>query len=350
MAEKSKNKHRITPTVNKVEKPSPLVLSKIPVNKKNKRKDRHYCDMCGADFRLAATLALHIKNYHSDDAPANNRPSLLDCEVCGRSFRSTMALRAHQRDKKHGMYSDRPPIVSRIKSPFDKELRDHKQDVFTLMVGEQKKRKSDEELKTALRKQLAVDDRPYYNVEAYQLAIRTMTTGDAYALAKDESRSLALIEDHKNKVETFVIAPEVGKTHTTAEPVLRSSATITNIRGEKVEISTTGRDTADQTAFRKAISLNYNHRCAITGDTIAIEAAHIQTHSDHYDNSIDNGIMLSVGLHRLFDQGIMIINPEQMTVHFTQDCFYKKYLEGATVKPGKMPINKDKLTAKNRTF
>lgn len=347
MAEKSKNKHSINRTVDQAEKPFPLVLSKIPALKKKKRKNRHYCDMCGADFRLAGTLALHIKNYHSDDEPDNNLPSLLDCEVCAKSFRSTMALRSHQRDKKHGKYSDRPPIVSQIKSPFDKEIRDHKQDVFTLMVGEQTKRKNDEALKTALRKQLAVDDRPYYNVDAYQLAIRTMTTGEAYTLAKDETRSLALIEEHKKNVETSVIAPEI---RTADKSFLKTSVTVTNIRGEKVEISTTGRDSADQSAFRKAISLNYSHCCAITGDTIAIEAAHIQTHSDHYDNSIDNGIMLSVGLHRLFDKGIMIINPERMTVHFTQDCFYKKYLEGAPVKSGKTPINKDKLTAKNKTF
>lgn len=117
--------------------------------------------------------------------------------------------------------------------------------------------------------------------------------------------------------------------------------------GYKVVIHTTGRDTADQAAFRKAVSANYNHRCALTGDTLAVEAAHIQNHSDHYDNCIDNGIFLSVGLHRLFDAGIMIIDAETMKVHFTQDCFYKKHLEGVEIKQGRVPINKNKLRSKN---
>lgn len=120
------------------------------------------------------------------------------------------------------------------------------------------------------------------------------------------------------------------------------------IRGEKIEINTTGRNAADQAVFRKAIANNYSYRCCITGDSIAIEAAHIQTHSDHYDNCIDNGIMLSVGLHRLFDQGLMIIDPESMTIHFTVDCFYKKHLEGKVVSQGRVKINKDKLRQKNR--
>ncbi|WP_442801116.1 HNH endonuclease [Serratia rubidaea] len=120
------------------------------------------------------------------------------------------------------------------------------------------------------------------------------------------------------------------------------------VRGEKVEINTVGRDTGDQAMFRKAIGENYSYRCCITDDSIAIEAAHIQTHDDYYDNSVDNGIMLSVGLHRLFDKGIMIIDPESMTIHFTVDCFYKKHLEGAVVKQGKVKISKDKLYAKNQ--
>jgi len=116
----------------------------------------------------------------------------------------------------------------------------------------------------------------------------------------------------------------------------------------KVEINTTGRSQADQTKFRRTVSLNFSHRCAITGDAVAVEAAHIQTHKDYYDNSIDNGIMLSVGLHRLFDAGILIINPETMTVSFTHDCFYKKHLEGVQVKQGKIPISKEKIEAKNK--
>lgn len=119
------------------------------------------------------------------------------------------------------------------------------------------------------------------------------------------------------------------------------------LKSFKKDIHTIGRDSQDQAIFRKAVSENYNYCCAITGDSIAVEACHIQTHTDHYDNSTDNGIMLSVGLHRLFDAGVMIICPETMTITFTQDCFYKKHLEGASVRQGKIPINKEKLSVKN---
>ncbi|QPG07554.1 HNH endonuclease [Klebsiella pneumoniae subsp. pneumoniae] len=85
--------------------------------------------------------------------------------------------------------------------------------------------------------------------------------------------------------------------------------------------------------------MNYNHRCAITGDEVAVEACHIQTHANYFDNSLDNGVLLSVGLHRLFDAGIMIICPETMTISFTRNC-YKKYLDGALVKQGRIPISK----------
>ena len=115
----------------------------------------------------------------------------------------------------------------------------------------------------------------------------------------------------------------------------------------KKAIHTVGRDSQEQAAFRKAVSMNYNHRCAITGGEVAVEACHIQTHANYFDNSLDNGVLLSVGLHRLFDAGIMIICPETMTISFTRNCFYKKYLDGALVKQGRIPISKKKLSEKN---
>ncbi|HEF8786763.1 TPA: HNH endonuclease [Providencia alcalifaciens] len=279
-----------------------------------------------------------------------------DCEVCGKHFSSTMGLYSHQRTQKHGKhanveYSKIKP-KKRLKSSIDLEIRKHKQEVYTSMSQEQTKRKSNEELREALREQLAVDERPYYNIEAYQLAIRTMTTGEAYKLAKNELKSNALIDSYKHNLDVAVVENDEAIALSKGTGVIAnnpsSSIIIHNKRGKKVEISTIGRDTSEQAAFRRAISINYNHRCCITGDSIAIEAAHIQTHSDYYDNSIDNGIMLSVGLHRLFDKGIMVIDPDSMAIHFTDDCFYKRYLEGAVITQGKIKINKEKLLAKNR--
>lgn len=155
-----------------------------------------------------------------------------------------------------------------------------------------------------------------------------------------------IIENHtQNPVDTSITLNNTTEAANDDKGLLRP--VVTNEKGYKIDIQTTGRDTANQAAFRKAVSTNFDHCCAITGDCIAVEACHIQTHSDHYDNCVDNGIMLGVGLHRFFDAGIMIINPDSMTVSFMQDCFYKKHLEGAPVRQGKIPINKDKLKAKN---
>lgn len=191
----------------------------------------------------------------------------------------------------------------------------------------------------------------FFNKEAYQIAIRSMSTGEAWKLAHNEDLSEAFLEAHRANYALLDSAIPSYKVEAPVEPPAKPESVLeaysVPVRGEKIEISTIGRDSAAQAAFRKAVSANYNHCCAITGDSITVEACHIQTHSDHYDNCVDNGIMLSVGLHRLFDTGIMVIDPDSMTVHFMQDCFYKKHLEGAPVRQGKIPINKNKLKAKN---
>ncbi|HDG1677111.1 TPA: HNH endonuclease, partial [Kluyvera ascorbata] len=156
---------------------------------------------------------------------------------------------------------------------------------------------------------------------------------------------LEVVKPPKKKSQLKEVAATVKKIPISVET--NFEANLSTVKGLKKDIHTVGRDSQEQAAFRKAVSVNYNHRCAITGDEVAVEACHIQTHANYYDNSLDNGVLLSVGLHRLFDAGIMIICPETMTINFTHDCFYKKYLDGAFVKQGRIPINKAKLFKKN---
>ncbi|HBY4512227.1 TPA: HNH endonuclease, partial [Klebsiella pneumoniae] len=171
-------------------------------------------------------------------------------------------------------------------------------------------------------------------------------TSESKHISKSEIKSfLEVVKPIKKKPqiqETTVCGKELSESVELIKELHLSS-----VKGVKKAIHTVGRDSQEQAAFRKAVSMNYNHRCAITGDEVAVEACHIQTHANYFDNSLDNGVLLSVGLHRLFDAGIMIICPETMTISFTRNCFYKKYLDGALVKQGRIPISKKKLSEKN---
>lgn len=190
-----------------------------------------------------------------------------------------------------------------------------------------------------------------YKREAIKQGLTRFEQADFLSVVKPTKRQV--IENHTQEPVRPVEAPVTFTNTTTAanDDKVPLEALLDPIiypqRGYKIDIHTIGRDTAEQAAFRKAVSANFSNQCALTGDTVAVEAAHIQTHSDHYDNCIDNGIFLSVGLHRLFDAGIMVIDAETLKVHFTKDCFYKQHLEGVEIRQGIIPINKDKLRSKN---
>ncbi|EDF8717959.1 hypothetical protein GYD59_001950 [Salmonella enterica] len=182
-----------------------------------------------------------------------------------------------------------------------------------------------------------------YNVATVQAFRRD---AESNSISKSEMGNfLEVVKPIKHKLQPQELTVSDKKFSTSGEPT--PAPHLTGFKGLKKNIHTIGRDSQEQAAFRKAVSANYDHRCAITGDVVAVEACHIQTHTDHYDNSLDNGVLLSVGLHRLFDAGIMIICSETMTISFTCDCFYKKHLDGALVKQGRVPISKKKLSEKN---
>ena len=74
----------------------------------------------------------------------------------------------------------------------------------------------------------------------------------------------------------------------------------------------TGRSADEQRKFRDAVLKAYGYKCAITGESIEIEgynattylleAAHIIPYSDSGSFSVNNGIALSVEMHRMFDK------------------------------------------------
>ncbi|WP_446028670.1 HNH endonuclease [Lelliottia amnigena] len=62
-----------------------------------------------------------------------------------------------------------------------------------------------------------------------------------------------------------------------------------------------------QEVFRKKILLNWENKCAITGCTLALEACHIISHATKVCYAIENGIVLTADLHKLFDYGHLSI-------------------------------------------
>lgn len=71
-----------------------------------------------------------------------------------------------------------------------------------------------------------------------------------------------------------------------------------------------------QGKFKGAILKAYENRCCISGETCPelLEAAHIQRYLDEQSNHIQNGILLRVDLHRLFDSGLLSITEDYEVV------------------------------------
>jgi putative restriction endonuclease len=67
-----------------------------------------------------------------------------------------------------------------------------------------------------------------------------------------------------------------------------------------------------QQKFRKIIMKKYNNVCSITGETSKeiLEAAHIQPYINEESNHPQNGILLRVDIHRLFDLGLIAVNTD----------------------------------------
>ena len=76
----------------------------------------------------------------------------------------------------------------------------------------------------------------------------------------------------------------------------------------------------EQAKFRAAL-LKLYERCAVSGcqSLDALDAAHIKGIGGE-NNKLSNGIILRADLHRLFDAGLMAINPKTGAVCFASTC------------------------------
>ncbi|WP_278863512.1 HNH endonuclease, partial [Klebsiella quasivariicola] len=111
------------------------------------------------------------------------------------------------------------------------------------------------------------------------------------------------------------------------------------------------RTRTNQSDFKERVAANFGYRCAITNSGEALEAAHIEPVGTG-NNNTSNGLLMLACLHRLFDAGLMAINPDLLTVHFRPDCTYfaKSMLEGKKINDHSVPLNKSGLLERWHSF
>ena len=70
-----------------------------------------------------------------------------------------------------------------------------------------------------------------------------------------------------------------------------------------------------QSKFRKTLLQSFEERCAVTrmNEPVVLEAAHIQPYSGSWSNHPSNGLLLKSDIHKLFDNGLLAIDPEDYT-------------------------------------
>ena len=91
-----------------------------------------------------------------------------------------------------------------------------------------------------------------------------------------------------------------------------------------------------QPRFRERLIKEYGTRCCITGcqEGDVIEAAHIVPYSGIQSNILENGLLMRVDIHRLFDKHLLTIEPEKLVILISEsirDGFYCS-LEGTKLR------------------
>lgn len=103
-----------------------------------------------------------------------------------------------------------------------------------------------------------------------------------------------------------------------------------------------------QHSFRNRLVEAYQGRCAVSGweGGAALEAAHIIPYSESGMNDVSNGLLLRADIHTLFDQGLITINPDTMTVSLSKELTATEYkeFEGKLIQ---LPSNEEKHPARD---
>ncbi|MFE3085699.1 HNH endonuclease [Streptomyces albidoflavus] len=79
---------------------------------------------------------------------------------------------------------------------------------------------------------------------------------------------------------------------------------------------TTVRARLGQAAFRRQLLTAHGETCAITGHApaVVLEAAHLYSYAASGEHHNDGGLLLRRDIHRLFDLGLLAVDPDSLTV------------------------------------
>ncbi|EBQ9598966.1 hypothetical protein CWG72_20620 [Salmonella enterica subsp. enterica serovar Carmel] len=341
-------------------------VKKIPVAKQIKSKSSVVGDSSDkVKYTVPELDVLDADKSVSKKISAVKVDSAILCIICRKKFGTVQKLHRHYK-KKHTRAA-----IRNLESGEEHRLAN-----VASIEADLKRHRNKEEIREALRKQLApspLDELPAYNAEAYRIALRTMTQGEAYRLAKDAARSAALIEkfnqsiassletqtshnaesmlhvtkvlgdvtDHYKPTETGDNLVRRAKEERTQRGILNTLLLQDDVKEKALFTERTVKARSNQTDFAKRVASNFFHKCCITGSTEPLEAAHIEPLSMGDNNNTSNGLLLIACLHRLLDSGKMAINPDSLTVHFSEDCawFGAKTFNGTRIARPRTPLN-----------
>ena len=94
-----------------------------------------------------------------------------------------------------------------------------------------------------------------------------------------------------------------------------------------------------QSRFRKALHTLYGSRCAFTGtdEETVLEACHIISHAKTGDNSLDNGLLLRSDIHVLFDEHMITLKNDGLSILVHKDVTAPEYTRLSGTLPGMRP-------------
>lgn len=196
-----------------------------------------------------------------------------------------------------------------------------------------------------------------FNMQAYQVALKTMSQAEAYKLAKDPEQSTSLL-DPKTPLEAperdsnTLVSLDSSEGRVKAPMGLPvDSMTINNViaQGDVKEVATFTERTvlmrSNQAGFAERVSDNFKGCCAVTGGSQGVQACHIEPITLTGNNNTSNGVLLLSSLHYLMDHGLMAIHPETLCIHFSPACdwFAKAQFEGKQIAQHSTPLDRSAL-------
>lgn len=169
-------------------------------------------------------------------------------------------------------------------------------------------------------------------VEEQDAIIADMLKAQGNMLKKKDNNVRRRIEREEAKLATKKRRQEIDEAaaaematyqHKVPAPARQQSAQTTvtaapDVRSVGKTVTRVVEQRTGQGDFRNRVSMNFGGSCAISGHNVSqsLQAAHIAPFSSDKNNNTSNGIYMDASLHLLFDNHLMSIDPDTLTVHF----------------------------------